>query len=113
MNWIPMVDIQMNWSALIVFFALGLLGLWVAYSFLNLKGLYLFSILTVMLSVLCVPVKMFSQAVSLACIFMPLAYFCLLVCYIKFGKEESKKMFVISLTTLCVLFITIFALQEH
>lgn len=108
MNWIPLVDIQMNWSALIVFFALGLLGLWVAYSFLNLKGLYLFSILAVMLSVLCAPVSMFSQTISISCVFMPLAYFCLLVCHIKFGKDETKKMFILSLTTLVVLFVTIF-----
>lgn len=108
MNWIPLVDIQMNWSSLIVFFALGLLGLWVAYSFLNLKGLYLFSILAVMLSVLCAPASMFSQTISLGCVFMPLAYFCLLICHIKFGKEETKKMFIFSITTLVVLFVIIF-----
>ena len=82
----------MNWSSLIIFFALGLLGLWVSYSFLNKKGLYLFSALATAIAMTAVSANMFDLSISLTVVLMPLVHLALLTCYNKFGKEGSVKL---------------------
>ena len=95
----------MNWSSLIVFFALGLIGLWVAYSFLNKKGLYLFSFLALVFSMLIYPAIMFEQTITINTVLMPLVYLSLLTCYKKYGKEESIKMFTLGIIVISSMFI--------
>ena len=63
----------MNWSSLIVFLVLGILGLWVAYSFLNRKGLYIFSMLAIVLSAIVYPAEMFSKPIAMGTVLLPLA----------------------------------------
>ena len=97
-----------NWSALIVFFAIGLLGLWVAYSFLNKKGLYLFSALASFVSITCCSVTMFSNTFSIGLVLMPLVYLAILTGYKKFGKQGAYKLLVLVGIVLAVGFITNF-----
>jgi len=97
----------MNWSSLFVVGILGLLGLWVAFSFLNKKGLYLFSILAIVLSLSMAQVQIYST-VSMAIVLMPLVFFAMLICFEKYGKEEAQKMFYVSLVTIGVLFVFVF-----
>lgn len=96
-----------SWSSLLVVSALGILGLWVAYSFLNKNGLYIFSILAIVLSTYLTP-ALIHGPISMAIVFMPLVFFALLICYEKYGKDEAKKMFYISLITIGVLFVFTF-----
>ncbi len=98
----------MNWSSLIVFFALGLIGLWVAYSFLNKKGLYLFSLLALVFSILVYPAVMFEQTITMNTVLMPLVYLSLLTCYKKYGKEECTRMFTLGLIVISSMFIVNF-----
>lgn len=98
----------MNWSSLIVFFALGLLGLWVSYSFLNKKGLYLFSALAAVVSMTAVSAEIFSVNISLTIVLMPLVHLALLTCYNKFGKEGSVKIFILTCIVQTVLFVSTF-----
>jgi len=93
-----------NWSSLIVVSALGILGLWVAFSFLNKYGLYLFSILAIVLSTLLSPALIYGP-ISMAIVLLPLVFFALLICYEKYGKDDAQKLFYISLITIGVLFI--------
>ena len=98
----------MNWSSLIIFFALGLLGLWVSYSFLNKKGLYLFSALATAIAMTAVSANMFDLSISLTVVLMPLVHLALLTCYNKFGKEGSVKLFILTCIVQTVLFISTF-----
>lgn len=98
----------MNWSSLIIFFALGLLGLWVSYSFLNKKGLYLFSALATAIAMTAVSANMFDLKISLTIVLMPLVHLALLTCYNKFGKEGSVKLFILTCIVQTVLFISTF-----
>ncbi|MBQ9792821.1 MAG: VUT family protein [Clostridia bacterium] len=98
----------MNWSSLIVFFVLGVLGLWVAYSFLNRKGLYIFSLLAIVCSAIIYPAEMFSQPMVMGTVLMPLAYLAILTCYNKYGKEEAKKLFFSAIIVQVTLFVVYF-----
>lgn len=93
-----------NWSSLIVVSALGILGLWVAFSFLNKNGLFLFSVLAIALSTILSPALIYSP-ISMAIVLLPLVFFALLVCYEKYGKDDAQRLFYISLITIGVLFV--------
>lgn len=100
------MGILINWSALIVVFCLGLVGIWTAYSFLNKKGLYLFSVLAVLLcSAMLTKAEVFSVPVEYGAVVMPLVYFALLTCYHKHGKDEAKKLFFITLISMSIMFV--------
>ena len=80
------MGILINWSALIIVFCLGLVGVWTAHSFLNKKGLYLFSILAVLLcSAMLTKAEVFSLPIEYGVVVMPLVYFALLTCFHKHG----------------------------
>lgn len=98
----------MNWSSLIVFLVLGILGLWVAYSFLNRKGLYIFSMLAIVCSAIVYPAEMFSKPIAMGTVLLPLAYLAILTCYHKYGKEEAKKLFFSALIVQVTLFVVYF-----
>lgn len=98
----------MNWSSLIVFFILGVLGLWVAYSFLNRKGLYIFSLLAIVCSAIIYPAEIFSQPMVMGTVLMPLAYLAILTCYNKYGKQEAIKLFVSAIIVQVTLFVVYF-----
>ncbi|MBQ3213607.1 MAG: hypothetical protein IJB10_01150 [Clostridia bacterium] len=98
----------MNWSSLIVFFVLGVLGLWVAYSFLNRKGLYIFSLLAIVCSAIIYPAEMFSQPIVMGTVLLPLAYLAILTCYNKYGKQEAIKLFVSAVIVQVTLFVVYF-----
>lgn len=100
--------VGLNWSALLVFLALGLIGIWVCYSFLNKKGLYLFSVLAVAVCFGAFPntaVSVFSRPISIATVVMPVVYLAFLTCFNKHGKEETKKLFFAVLITMATLFV--------
>lgn len=100
------MGILINWSALIVVFCLGLVGIWTAYSFLNKKGLYLFAILAVLLcSAMITKAEVFSVPVEYSVVVMPLVYFAMLTCYHKHGKDEAKRLFFITLIAMAVMFV--------
>lgn len=97
---------MVNWSILLVAFCIGLVGLWTAHSFLNKKGLYLFAILAVMLcSVMSTKANLFNLPVEYNVVLMPLVYFALLTCHHKHGKEETKRLFFITLIAMVVVFV--------
>ena len=92
------MGILINWSALIVVLCIGLVGIWTAYSFLNKKGLYLFSLLAVLLcSTMLTKAELFSLPIEYGVVVMPLVYFALLTCHHQHGKDEAKRLFFITL----------------
>lgn len=100
--------IGLNWSSLIVYLALALIGIWVCYSFLNKKGLYLFGVLAVAVCFGAFPytaVSVFSRPISINVVIMPVVYLALLTCFYKHGKEETKKLFFAILIAMGTLFI--------
>ena len=105
--------IGLNWSVLIVFLALAVIGLWVAYSFLNKEGLYLFCILAVVLGITAGHATMFSLSISVSAVIMPVVYLALLTCFNKFGKDEAKKLFFTTLTAMLALFVCTFFLAAY
>lgn len=98
----------LNWSSIIVFLALAVIGVWVAFSFLNKQGLYLFSVVAVLISRWLVPANLFSRPVDIDIIIMPVVFFALLTCLSKFGLEEAKKLFFTVIIAKVALFICIF-----
>ena len=100
------MGILINWSALIVVLCLGLVGIWTAYSFLNKKGLYLFSLLAVLLcSSMLTKAELFSLPVEYNVVVMPLVYFALLTCLHKHGKDEAKRLFFVTLISMAIMFV--------
>jgi len=100
---------MVNWTALLVLFVLGLIGLWVVYSFLNKNGLYFFCLLAVgVLFFAYQPASVFSEPVTVGAVLMPLVYLAILTCYNKFGAEEAKRLFIVTLTAELMLFIVAF-----
>jgi len=97
-----------NWSSAIVFLALAIIGVWVAFSFLNKSGLYLFSVIAVLISSWLVPANIFSRPVDVDVIILPVVFFALLTCLSKFGLEEGKKLFFTVLVAKVSLFICVF-----
>lgn len=98
----------LNWSSLIVYFALALIGIWVCYSFLNKKGLYLFGILAVVACFSTYPtsaVSIFSQPIIINVAVMPVVYLALITCFHKHGKDETRKLFFIILIAMSSLFV--------
>lgn len=98
----------LNWSSLIVYFALALIGIWVCYSFLNKKGLYLFGILAVVVCFSTYPTSaagVFSQPITMSVAVMPVVYLALLTCFHKHGKDETKRLFFIILIAMATMFV--------
>jgi hypothetical protein len=96
-----------NWTSLIVVCFLGILGLWIAYSFLNKGGLFLFSILAIVLSATMTPALVYSS-VSMGIVLMPIIFLAMLITYHKYGKDDAKRLFYVSLATIGVLFVFFF-----
>ncbi len=97
---------MIHWSSIFIFLVLGLLGLWVAFSFLNKNGLILFSVIAVALTYILTGAQFGeSYTVLMGAVFMPLVYFSLIVMYEKYSKEDAKKMFFCLLATFGVLFL--------
>ena len=98
--------VAIHWSSIFVFLILGLLGLWVAFSFLNKNGLVMFSIIAVALTYILAEANFGeSNIVLINAILMPLVYFVLIVMYEKYSKEDAQKMFFCLLATFGVLFL--------
>lgn len=95
----------LNWSSLIVYLALAIIGIWVSYSFLNKRGLYLFSVLAVAVCFGAYPASVFSRPVAIATVIMPVVYLALFTCFYKHGKEETKKLFMATLIAMITLFV--------
>jgi len=103
-----MVGFSIHWSSILVFFALGLIGIWVAYSFLNKSGLYLFSILITTISFWLESANVFSYPIAMIIVLAPLLFFALLTCLNKFGIDEAKKLFYTILISMASVFIFVF-----
>ena len=103
-----------HWSSIFIFLVLGLLGLWVAFSFLNKNGLVLFSIIAVALTYVLSGAQFGeSNIVPFGAILMPLVYFSLIVMYEKYSKEDAQKMFFCLLATFGVLFLCKFLTNAY
>lgn len=100
-------DVQLNWSSLVLFLLLSLLALWAAYSFLNKLGLYLFSILAIVLSFVLPEAIVFNDniLIPMFVIFMPLIYFSLIVMAEKYSKVDGERMFLVLLFTMFAMFL--------
>lgn len=92
-----------NWTSLLVYLALGILGLWISYTFLKKEGLTLFSVFAIILSLYLTPAQIY-DAVSVGIVLMPLVFMALILCREKFGKVESQKLFYVSLATIGAMF---------
>lgn len=96
---------MLNWSILLFVTILGIVGLWACSTILGKKnGLYFFTILAVVLSVYMWQALIYG-GVSMAIIFIPLVFYALLVSNEQSGKQESKRLFYITLATMGVLFL--------
>ena len=105
---------MIHWSAIFIFLVLGLLGLWVAYSFLNKNGLILFSVIAVAFTYMLSGVLFFGNyVVMMSAVLMPLVYFSLIVMYEKYSKDDAKKMFFCLLATFGVFFLSKFLLCAY
>ena len=103
-----------HWSSIFIFLVLGLLGLWVAFSFLNKNGLILFSIIAVALTYILGGAQFGeSNIVPFGAILMPLVYFSLIVMYEKYSKEDAQKMFFCLLATFGVFFLCAFLMYAY
>ena len=102
-----------SWTSIFLFLVLALLGLWVAYSFLNKNGLFLFSILAVMLTFLLPAADFFGYTIPMSAILMPLVYFSMLVVYEKFGKLEAKRLFIYILCEICTYVVSLFFVMAY
>lgn len=96
---------SVGWTSLIVFFALGLIGLWVAFSFLNKNGLYLFCILTSAIVSYSSSANLFSHSISISTVLTPIIIFAIIACFNKYGKKEAVKLFLVTIISQIVLFI--------
>ena len=101
-------NLSLHWSVLIVFLALGVIGIWVSYSFLNKNGLYLFCIIASILSLTFGSASLFNLEISISTVAMPIIYFALLTALNKFGKDEAKNLFFIILITIVTYFVFTF-----
>ena len=99
---------DLNWSILIVFLALSVIGIWVSYSFLNKNGLYLFCIIASVIALTFGSANVFNLEISVSTVIMPVIYFALLTALNKFGKDEAKKLFFIVLITMAAYFVFTF-----
>ncbi len=97
-----------NWSSLIVYLGLCLVGLWVSYSFLNKNGFYLFSVLAVVVTSMLYSANFFSLPISAGTVIMPFVYLALISCHKKYGAEESKRLFLITLISMLASFVFVF-----
>lgn len=97
--------INISWTSLIVFFVLGLIGIWIAYSFLNKNGLYLFCILA---SFVCASMQnalLFSHKISVSTVLVPIMFLAVIACFNKFGKQEAIRLFLITIITQALIFV--------
>lgn len=99
-----MFFILINWTSLLVYLALGLLGLWISYTFLKKTGLMLFSVFAIILSSSLAPAQIY-DSVSVGIVLMPLVFLALILSYEKFGKVETQRLFYVSLATIGVMFV--------
>lgn len=99
-----MFFILINWTSLLVYLALGILGLWISYTFMKKSGVMLFSVFAIILSLSLAPAQVY-DAVSVGIVLMPLVFLALLLCQEKFGKTEAQRLFYISLATMGVMFV--------
>lgn len=97
---------MIHWSSIFIFLVLGLLWLWIAFSFLNKNGLILFSVVAIALTYILAGAQ-FGEAyvVLMNAVFMPLVYFSLIVMYEKYSKEDARKMFFCLLSAFGVFFL--------
>lgn len=96
---------MIHWSGIFLFLILALLGLWVAYSFLNKNGLVVFILLAIALTFILPASQLFGYSILTNFVLMPLVYFSLIVMYEKYGESDAKKTFFVALATFGVLFI--------
>lgn len=101
-------NLNLNWSVLIVFLALCVVGIWVTYSFLNKNGLYLFCIVASVIALTFGSAIVLDVEISISTVIMPVIYFALLTAFNKFGKDEAKKLFFITLITMATYFVCLF-----
>ena len=102
-----------GWTSIFLFLVLALLGLWVSYSFLNKNGLFLFSMLAVMLTFLLPSADFFGYVIPMSAVLMPLVYFSMLVVYEKYGKQEAKRLFIYILCEICTFVVSIFFVMAY
>lgn len=96
---------MIHWSGIFLFLILALLGLWVAYSFLNKNGLVVFIVLAIALTFILPASQFFGYEILTNFILMPLVYFSLIVMYEKYGESDAKRTFFVALATFGVLFV--------
>ncbi len=104
---------MIHWTALFLFLILALLGLWVAYSFLNKNGFFLFSIITTLISLSLPFVSMFSLQITISCALLPLVFFSILICDEKYGRDDSKRLTFYLLISMLVYIVVYFFLAAY
>ena len=105
--------IGLNWSVLFVFLAIAVVGLWVAYSFLNKSGLYLYCVIASVIAMTSGSALMFSLEIPVAVAIIPVIHFALLTCLNKAGKDEAKNLFLTTLIVMTSLFVATFFLGAY
>lgn len=98
------INMSIHWTALLLFLAISLLGIWVAYSFLNKRGVFFFSVVVAIMMMVLPSVTMFNNNIILdmTSVLMPLVLFSLILCWDKYGKEEAKRLFFLDLVAIGV-----------
>ena len=97
--------INIGWSSLLVFFVIGLIGIWISFSFLNKNGLYLFCILVSFICALVQHASLFSHNITISTVLVPIMFLTIIACNNKFGKQEAIRLFLITIITQAIIFV--------
>lgn len=100
--------VTVNFSILLAIFALGFVSLWAMNNFLGKNGLSLFTILSLVLMFFLPVTTIFGLPITMSAVFLPLVYFVLYIYNKKYGKEDAKKLFIVSVVAMTVIFVCIF-----
>lgn len=96
---------MLHWASLIIFFALSVLALWVTYSYLQKNGFYFFCIVSSIVCAYFSKVELFHKVFSVQMVVIPVILLALLLCYRKFGKEESIRLFYVTIFSQITMFV--------
>ncbi len=96
---------MLHWSSLIIYFIVGVLAIWVAHTLLNKNGLYFFCIVASIVASYFAKVHLFYKVFSIQMVVLPIIFLALFLCYYKYGKKESVRLFYIVLISQIVMFV--------
>ncbi len=96
---------MLHWASLIIFFGLSVLALWTASTLLQKNGIYFFCIVASIVAGYFAKVDLFQKVFSVQMVIIPVILLALLITYLKYGKSESIRLFIIVTVSQVVMFV--------